>query len=908
MIPSQAPSVVNRPAVAGFNPGYLIGAVGKLTKNSSQTCLDLQLLEQWIKEEDEVEGSIRLATSRDGNNGKTDSSQQAVHQIRFLGPWCPLIIPDLTPALNVKLHLGPYEPSFNSLTNRWEFTSGLRADVLIPNPSVGQLPFFLKTIDIGPRFLSDLSGPGPSPSAGANSEHARIPIPPRSQRIIELPRPRAKKTSKVGKNAKASTKLDIPHAGATHEGVSAPPPRRSQRNLKRGPPKDIEPITKSIPEIQYTAAVEGCSQGSQKLVQNDQAPPSANPCKRRRVPSRDSSPGLPRPSELQDQIRASTFPIPSPSTASPPSPKNSLTVPNKQPFSLRAIDEIQKMPGGSKNPPSMMATIEEKQTGQSSDEIRFPPLRRSQRRLQASSQKHEGSSQFPRPTAKRTLTVPKHDRPHVLPPRRSQRNLKHSPPNDIETIKKSIPEIKYTAVVEGCSQGSINLNKHDPAPPSANPCKRKRVPSGPSSPQISDPSELPNQSQASTVQIPTTSFAFVQRPLSSRPPKSPPTVSNNQPFPLKTLEEIQKMPGGRKDPFSVVAIIDDKHTEECTQSQGRATGFERILHLSDSSQPRAASKATCNLSWKTAGECPPWGKALWKVIFLSNVYKLRSTLPDTKIVGLPNQFQWALWCPAFAGAPERFISSTSNPDRFSSLLELTPSDLKAKALALYQSRNEQTTSHTSSRPALPSAHSVPRTISQLGRDTRGQSDLCVKILDLQVDEFGNDRMTVTDYTSNPLLRMAKPDVLSRTNPTPALQFHREHGGNPDNWDLTGSRVMSIHIEPPILHAIYRQFDPAGATGNPYMYDYYGQLVNKFVRLNQLDLRIVAGRDNTDTIEGYMDNPYKRQGYRHEINFDSDPASLARLTDRIVPLTPSQPAYRKLLHDRKIYQHCLKQAA
>ncbi|KAI9599995.1 hypothetical protein KEM48_000112 [Puccinia striiformis f. sp. tritici PST-130] len=69
--PSQAPSVVNRPAVAGFNPDML----------------DLQLLEQWIKEEDEVEGSIRIATSRDGNNGKTDSSQQAVHRS---GSW-PLV-------------------------------------------------------------------------------------------------------------------------------------------------------------------------------------------------------------------------------------------------------------------------------------------------------------------------------------------------------------------------------------------------------------------------------------------------------------------------------------------------------------------------------------------------------------------------------------------------------------------------------------------------------------------------------------------------------------------------------------------------------------------------------------------------------------------------------------------------
>ncbi|POW17347.1 hypothetical protein PSTT_00722 [Puccinia striiformis] len=43
-------------------------------------------------------------------------------------------------------------PGVNSRDNDWEFHNGIRADLLIENPDRdgGQLPFFLKTIDIGP--------------------------------------------------------------------------------------------------------------------------------------------------------------------------------------------------------------------------------------------------------------------------------------------------------------------------------------------------------------------------------------------------------------------------------------------------------------------------------------------------------------------------------------------------------------------------------------------------------------------------------------------------------------------------------------------------------------------------------------------------------------------------------------
>ncbi|KAH9466383.1 hypothetical protein MJO28_001024 [Puccinia striiformis f. sp. tritici] len=498
---------------------------------------------------------------------------------------------------------------------------------------------------------------------------------------------------------------------------------------------------------------------------------------------------------------------------------------------------------------------------------------------------------------------------------------------EIDCSSDSRPSTKRTLVVEDHLEGGTYSAHHDEPSASTkkqnftassqNPHKRVQIHPSEAATPIRHPSGNPKLSQTPT--RPTlAAFNDTTRPLAtpvntsttprsvpSRTPRVPTTVLQKQVFPMKTLDEIDKIAGGPRDAFNVIAYIDEKQSEECERAARGTSDFKMTLYLKDCSRPMATRNVTCNLFWKTAQNCPPWGQALWKVIFLFNVHKRASSLYDTQIIGPSNQFQWALWCPAYTGSAEKLISSNSNLDQFSSLFDSTPADLKAQALALYQPFNDQTTSHLSSAPALPAIQSVPKTIAQLQPGFRQKFDLCVRILDLWVDGVGNDRMTVTDFTKNPVLRMEKPDT-NTANPTPVLRFHEDHGGNDENWVLTSCRVMTVYIEPPILQAIYGQFD-GEASRNPNMHDYRGQLLNKTVRLNQLDLRVGAGSHNKGVVYGFMANLYKPRSARHDQDYEIDPDSLPLLADRIVPLTPSEPAFRKLLQDEAIYQESLEQA-
>jgi len=400
----------------------------------------------------------------------------------------------------------------------------------------------------------------------------------------------------------------------------------------------------------------------------------------------------------------------------------------------------------------------------------------------------------------------------------------------------------------------------------------------------------------------------------------PPPTHHKKQYPLMTLDEIDKMAGGTSRPFSVIAIIDEKKTEQCERAGRGTMDYRMTLYLSDSSRGVGVRSVTCNLFWKTAESCPPWGKALWKVMILFNVYKRASAIYDTQIIGPSNIFQWALWAPGYVGSVEQLHSSNQNLAQFASLFDLSPDQLKAKALALYQQHNAHSDLDLADAAAL--VPSVPKSISDLSIGFRQKFDLCVEVLDLWLEEGGNDRMTVTDYTCNPMLRTMNQDVEKmieimdgglEMNPVAAVRLHRSQGGTAANWRVTESRVMTVYIAEPILRATQGRFKPqTGGSGGEgedsedwgaSVYDYRGRLVNRVVRLSQLDLCVRAGSHQKGLVYALMANPFKPR-LVSDVSDDHPssylPDDLAPFANRISPVSPSEPAYRKLMLDKALY--------
>ncbi|KAA1105542.1 hypothetical protein PGT21_011395 [Puccinia graminis f. sp. tritici] len=517
--------------------------------------------------------------------------------------------------------------------------------------------------------------------------------------------------------------------------------------------------------------------------------------------------------------------------------------------------------------------------------------------------------------------------PHIPSTTHSQQNLQASQRTSrVNDESASRPTAKRTRVAECDPQGSQIPNRHDrtttpvasqQGSSSTNPNSHQRAHIH--SNQLHYTPGHPDPHQSSTLTTPTTPHTSTRvnptNPLNPFAPAVSQTLTNltpashTQALPLKTLDEIDQMEGGTKNSFNLIAFIEEKKTEECERSTRGMTDYKMTLYLRDSSRPMSTRNVTCNLFWKTLEDCPPWGKAMWKVIFLFNVFKRASTIYDTQIVGPSNGFQWALWSPGYTGSAEQFFSNNKSINQFCSLFGSTPEDLKAKALALFDHQNQSSLSNPYTQPATPIVNSIPKTISELTNNCRQKFDLCVQVVDLWVDGVGSDRMTVTDYTRNSILRSPKP--ISMTDGSSRIvEMHVNHGGDETNWGVTESRVMTVYIEQPILQTCYEQFvdhSDSLASRTPNAYDYRTTLINKVVRLSQLDLRLRAGSNQSGVIYALIANPRKSRLAGPDDSFDIDPDTRTLLADRIVPLAPSEPAYRKLLLDKEIYIRELEKA-
>jgi hypothetical protein len=116
-------------------------------------------------------------------------------------------------------------------------------------------------------------------------------------------------------------------------------------------------------------------------------------------------------------------------------------------------------------------------------------------------------------------------------------------------------------------------------------------------------------------------------------------------------------------------------------------------------------------------------------------------------------------------------------------------------------------------------------------------------------------------------------------------FHRQHGGDELNWSVTAGRLMSVYLKPPILKGIYQQFNPTGSCESPSADDYRKKLLGKVVQLNQLHIRFCQGQGQDAQIKIYatMGNPSNSH------------------TDSITLISPSEPAFKNLLENKKVYQ-------
>ncbi|PLW51929.1 hypothetical protein PCASD_00875 [Puccinia coronata f. sp. avenae] len=538
------------------------------------------------------------------------------------------------------------------------------------------------------------------------------------------------------------------------------------------------------------------------------------------------------------------------------------------------------------------------------------------------------SSDLPEPALKAEPTTPPKSHAHLNAPPSSQASSANmTAPRPLRHENPYPPS------------PSTHPQDSSPAPTRQNTHKRVRTHSRESSPPTHTPlPDIPNSSHASCPPANTNSHApNVPPPVHIAAPSPSPRLQSTptpatfsvtpsiQPLkkcPMMTLAEIEKMDGGQRTPFSVMAIIDEKKTEECERTVRGTQDYKMTLYLIDSSRPLGSRNVTCNLFWKTEQDCPVWGKAEWRVVVLFNVYKRASTIYDTQIIGPAAFFQWALWAPAFTGSAEQLHSSNKILPQFASLFDLSLDELKARAAALYELHQQNSVPDEYAQFAGAHPLSVPKTISELGIGSRQKFDLCVEVLDVWIADLegrgGNDRITVTDYTCNRMLRSVKPSEEEfqeenfGTNPSAAVQLHTSHGGTHANWRVTESRVLTVYIAPPILRAIYAHFlkkdndggteeDLRGMARNPNEYDYRDKLAGKVVRLSQLELCVGAGSAQTGLIYALMPNPYNPRGSRPEEISEPDPDRLALLANRIVPVSPSEPAYRKLQHDRARYR-------
>lgn len=105
----------------------------------------------------------RLRTDDEEEDGDDDQTDERGYLVNLIGPWSRYISEDLKTTLSLKIYLDAYAPEFDPELRSWEFFNGVRADLIVHDPTLnhhdGPKPFtvFSKRVDLGiyPIVYSD---------------------------------------------------------------------------------------------------------------------------------------------------------------------------------------------------------------------------------------------------------------------------------------------------------------------------------------------------------------------------------------------------------------------------------------------------------------------------------------------------------------------------------------------------------------------------------------------------------------------------------------------------------------------------------------------------------------------------------------------------------------------------------
>ncbi|KAH9824435.1 hypothetical protein DFH28DRAFT_945646 [Melampsora americana] len=336
------------------------------------------------------------------------------------------------------------------------------------------------------------------------------------------------------------------------------------------------------------------------------------------------------------------------------------------------------------------------------------------------------------------------------------------------------------------------------------------------------------------------------------------------------LQEVENSTKGGNFTLNLFGLITHKKNDVCQRVRGGTQDLQMTLYLQDDSRPNSSSEVTCNLFWRTEEACPHWEKANWQVLFLWGVYKRYSTRFNTQIVGQSDKFGWALWAPPGFGSAEMLdvckVGGNLVPPCF--LNTEGSRMLKRLAAGLHDSLNRLTTPGLTNPSEIDVAEiSVTKRICDLQLREPQKVSLYVQLIDLWHDPPGNDRVTVTDYTSN--MRITPSDFRVENDPSaqPWSRHHVEHGGTPENWPVTGQRQFSIFLCQPILKQLYRHIRGDLASDGAGVHELRETLLRLYVKLDHVVIRAAA----KGGFYGLIETVESRDRYEDEAILNPDEA-------------------------------------
>ncbi|EGG11530.1 uncharacterized protein MELLADRAFT_76710 [Melampsora larici-populina 98AG31] len=308
------------------------------------------------------------------------------------------------------------------------------------------------------------------------------------------------------------------------------------------------------------------------------------------------------------------------------------------------------------------------------------------------------------------------------------------------------------------------------------------------------------------------------------------------------LQDVEDSTQAGTFTFNVYGLITRKKNNVCQRVRGGTQDLQMTLYLQDNSRSQSSPEVTCNLFWRTEEACPNWEKANWQVLFLWGVHKRYSPRFNTQIVGQSDKFGWALWAPPGFGSAEMLdmckVGSSAVPPCF---LNFEGSRiLQRLAESLHGSLNRLTTPGLANPSDTDVTElSIPKRICDLQPREPQKVSLCVELIDLWHDPPANDRVTVTDYTSN--IHIVPSDFRVEYDPgaQPWSRHHIDGGGTPENWPVTGQRQFTIYLCQPILEQFYRHIRGDLASDRAGVHELRESLLGLYVRLDHVVIRAAS---------------------------------------------------------------------